>query len=199
MSRAFLSAVGAVALTIAGAATAQVTTGPTTLDTVGTPTSADGGVTTTFGYEDSHLTSPTFTETLQINNLDPGVYSILLGTSSANVDFSAFVPGSCTGVVCTGTYLTDLTGSAVYPLLMGFNVGANEGWLLPETMLAAGSYILNISGSNSNTGSLGGSVTIVAGAVPEPGTWALMLLGFAGMGMAVRKRRRNSGALMQVA
>jgi hypothetical protein len=36
-------------------------------------------------------------------------------------------------------------------------------------------------------------------AVPEPGTWGLMLLGFAGVGMALRRSRRRSGALMQIA
>lgn len=34
------------------------------------------------------------------------------------------------------------------------------------------------------------------GAVPEPGTWAMMLLGFGGMGVALRRRRRT-GAHMQ--
>ena len=28
------------------------------------------------------------------------------------------------------------------------------------------------------------------GAIPEPGTWALMLLGFAGIGFAIRRRRK---------
>jgi hypothetical protein len=36
-------------------------------------------------------------------------------------------------------------------------------------------------------------------AVPEPATWGLMLLGFAGVGMALRRSRRYSGELMQVA
>jgi hypothetical protein len=40
---------------------------------------------------------------------------------------------------------------------------------------------------------------LAAGAVPEPGTWALMLLGFGGIGMAMRRRRKERGALMQVA
>jgi hypothetical protein len=36
-------------------------------------------------------------------------------------------------------------------------------------------------------------------ALPEPATWGMMLLGFAGMGLAIRRSRRRSGALMQIA
>lgn len=36
-------------------------------------------------------------------------------------------------------------------------------------------------------------------AVPEPGTWALMLLGFAGVGMTLRSRRRKDANLAQIA
>jgi hypothetical protein len=51
----------------------------------------------------------------------------------------------------------------------------------------------------------GGTVTSAVGygtpAVPEPATWAMMLLGFGGIGMATRRNRsRRSGtALMQIA
>jgi hypothetical protein len=37
------------------------------------------------------------------------------------------------------------------------------------------------------------------GGVPEPGTWAMMLLGFAGAGFALRRRRRQTGELLQLA
>lgn len=38
------------------------------------------------------------------------------------------------------------------------------------------------------------------GAVPEPATWAMMLLGFGGIGMAMRRSRRKQGArLLQIA
>lgn len=43
------------------------------------------------------------------------------------------------------------------------------------------------------------SITLVS-AVPEPATWAMMLLGFGGMGVAMRRRRRRTGAhMMQIA
>jgi hypothetical protein len=35
--------------------------------------------------------------------------------------------------------------------------------------------------------------------VPEPATWAMMLLGFGGIGMTMRRKQRRNGALMQVA
>jgi hypothetical protein len=36
-------------------------------------------------------------------------------------------------------------------------------------------------------------------AVPEPATWAMMLLGFAGIGAAMRRRNRTGGKLLQLA
>jgi hypothetical protein len=35
--------------------------------------------------------------------------------------------------------------------------------------------------------------------VPEPATWAMMLLGFGGIGMAMRRRRTQHGRLLQIA
>ena len=37
---------------------------------------------------------------------------------------------------------------------------------------------------------LNGVIRAQVAAVPEPATWGLMLLGFAGMGMLLRRRRR---------
>ncbi|HEY1394587.1 FxDxF family PEP-CTERM protein [Roseateles sp.] len=62
--------------------------------------------------------------------------------------------------------------------------------------LAAGTYQLIASGSLSGAG-FGGiavlstTVDVVAAAVPEPATYALMLAGLAGIGVAARRRRQD--------
>jgi hypothetical protein len=52
--------------------------------------------------------------------------------------------------------------------------------------------------SLSELGGISGEGTPVRG-VPEPATWAMMLLGFGGIGMAMRRSNKRKPALMQVA
>jgi hypothetical protein len=42
-------------------------------------------------------------------------------------------------------------------------------------------------------------LVLAPGAVPEPATWGMMLLGFAGIGMTIRRQRRSGAQLMQIA
>ena len=48
---------------------------------------------------------------------------------------------------------------------------------------------LTVSGYTGGGGEFSGDLTFAAGAVPEPATWAMMLLGFAGIGSVVRRRK----------
>jgi len=42
-------------------------------------------------------------------------------------------------------------------------------------------------------------LVLAPGGVPEPSTWAMMLLGFGGIGFAMRRSRKQNGRLLQVA
>jgi hypothetical protein len=49
----------------------------------------------------------------------------------------------------------------------------------------------DLAGGNQNIGNILDNVTLsTAGGVPEPATWAMMLVGFAGLGAAMRRRTR---------
>lgn len=56
--------------------------------------------------------------------------------------------------------------------------------------LMAGLNRIVITGTASGNVSYGGNITFVPNAVPEPATWAMMLVGFGMVGGAVRYRRR---------
>jgi hypothetical protein len=56
--------------------------------------------------------------------------------------------------------------------------------------LAAGDYFLDFSGDAGATAAYGGTINTVA-AVPEASTWAMMLLGFFGLGVVSMRKRFN--------
>lgn len=173
MRKFVMGLAGATALAMASAANATITVDGSSMVYTG-PASNDGGVTTTIGYTEANLAKPTFTEWLTLTNTLDGLYSISLSTSSAPVNF-------------TSAILSD--GVTNYALSLVGTQGPNEFWGLDTTFLTAGTYTLTINGTNSNTGSLGGSITITEASVPEPATWAMMLIGFGAIGWQLRRRR----------
>jgi len=171
MPKLLLGVVGATALAVGSAAGAVVTVDSSTTVVSGPATVAD---TTTIGFTQASLSSPTFLETVVFTNTLAGLYSITLTTSSPAVDFTSAV-------------LSGLGGP--YNLVEIDDDGTNEFWRLANPVtLGASTYTLSINGNNSGAGSLGGSITIRQ-AVPEPSTWAMMLLGFGAVGFAMRRRR----------
>jgi hypothetical protein len=95
----------------------------------------------------------------------------------------AYNPASFNGVK-----LTDLT-----------NPNAFNGWgVLPSTTMtgfsessSGGSLYVNWQGVNTFTG----ATVVLGAAVPEPATWAIMLLGVAAIGAAMRSGRKSGLAL----
>ena len=66
------------------------------------------------------------------------------------------------------------------------------GSILLGTM--AGTYTLTVEGTANTAATYGGNITYTApdAAVPEPATWALLILGFGAVGFAMRKRGEKS-------
>jgi hypothetical protein len=184
MRKLALALAGTAALTFASAANATVALVGCTMNCDG-PTTV--GSETTIGYTDTGLGSPSFTESLSFLNDLPGLYSIVLTTSTNTVNFTSAV-------------LSDAMGGS-WDLHKIVDDGTNEYWSFlnpPDNQYAigAGTYTLTIMGDNNGPGSLAGTVTI--NAVPEPAAWAMMLIGFGAIGASMR-RRKNRFAVRQFA
>ena len=88
----------------------------------------------------------------------------------------------------------NLTGVQVFGIHYGGGAGGGESAFYQIDFGAPPGQPLTLTLPSSSNVYL---FTSVAG-VPEPATWAMMLLGFGGIGMAMRRRRR-SPALTQIA
>jgi hypothetical protein len=81
------------------------------------------------------------------------------------------------------------------------NCGTNCQGFGGSAILPSGFYYLDIEGINLGTAGYGGDLATspIAGAVPEASTWAMMLLGFAGIGFMAYRKQNNGGLSFRVA
>lgn len=76
--------------------------------------------------------------------------------------------------------------------------GAAETWACCQpagngsVLLGIGQHTLTYTVANTSSvlGTYSGNFNFAAAPVPEPATWGMMLLGFAGIGFAIRRRRQ---------
>lgn len=182
MRRALLGIVAGTAMalgsTAANASISLITCDPSlsncSVDNTLAPTQS------TLAWDDSSVTSPTFTATIDFANTLAGNYWLSLTTSTPGLLFTALT-------------VTPITGSGSITYVGGPTSSIS---LLPG-YLGIGSYHLSFSGQSPNGGAESGNLTFRV-AVPEPSTWAMMLLGFGAIGLSMRGRRRRP-VLAQIA
>lgn len=140
---------------------------------------------TSIGFTDAGL-SPSFSEFVTFTNTLGGLYNIDANSSSR---FTTFTSG-----------ILSLAGSTVASL-QPLVTNGTQYWRTTNVALNPGQYTLTLNGTVSMDGSqqppgvAGGSIAIrpVVSALPEPATWAMMLIGFGAVGYAVRRRRTPAG------
>lgn len=159
---------------------------------------------------DSHLTytGTSFSGTSDVSGdltVNLGTFNLANGTHTYSNPFTLEVQFSLpTGVTPNGsmsTFLATVTGS----------VHGNSGSVsidfdntLHHYAWAGGTFDFSVSDvSQFSTGefkTVAGEIHITSvAAVPEPGTWAMMIMGFAGVGFMAYRRRMNGGASFRLA
>jgi hypothetical protein len=165
MKKVLLAASAAAAVfAFVGSAAAAVM--PVTFSAVG----SDGSFSGTFG--DTGITNPTFTDT----------FTFTLPTGLASSTVSSTFQGATTDVNFTSVTLNGTQ----------FNVGdagKNEFRFVDNLPVTSGPQTLIVSGTSAGNGSFSGTIAFAPRAVPEPASWALMILGFGGVGASLRRRQ----------
>jgi hypothetical protein len=105
-------------------------------------------------------------------------FSLPTGTTPSSGTFNAMLTGSISSVTGGGVFINfDNT-----PLLFDSDAGQFT-FAVNDVSVTAGSVAASVTGQ-------------IQAAVPEPGTWAMMLLGFGAIGYSMRRRRKP---LLQIA
>lgn len=188
MRKLVLSLVASSALAFASVANAAINiTGFSGLDA--TPKVTNGTTQDYVSWSANTEPSGSFTSWFTFHNSSPGLYSIIAQTSTLGATITDLVLSSSDGLTPYATFSGGTSNSAS---LIASNIGAGD-----FRLTFSGDSGLDMSGMANPASVVTGNFTFYVQAVPEPATWALMLLGFAGVGVAMRRRRTT--ALAQVA
>jgi hypothetical protein len=114
------------------------------------------------------------------------------------IEFNAFGGGSFDGSL--EVIATDQFGNTFTETFSEFMNGENFVFAFSDAEQDIASITINATGTGFvDLRQVRVGQATPMGAVPEPGTWAMMLLGFGGMGVAMRRRRRTGTMMTQMA
>lgn len=185
-----LSAVGAVALATPAIADTTIVSAPSAVGCNFAPLSPASD--SCAGYYNQNVFSNTTADVTAQQN----AINLLVGTGNYTVDYNGLKAG---GDVIGGgdvAALNALLATAGGQVLLGVHWGNVPDGNGPNYGNVSAFYLWNnaAAGSIHLTSTTGFSDAVLyraTGAVPEPATWALMLIGFGAIGMASRRRRQS--------
>lgn len=140
-----------------------------------------------------------------------GIYTFSLG-SAVSFDFS-FFGAAISGATITVTNLMTGDNASFAAALLGgtqasgalqgsqqLGFGFLNGSPLPSEdinfdNMVNNTYRIDLSGGNQTVSAFAQLGSGAVAAVPEPATWAMMLMGFGAMGVSLRRRRRTQNLL----
>jgi len=169
MHKLLFALAGATALTAASAASAAVT--------IGTTSSTSG---TTSVIVTDNVNYP--------NKLEFDTTNAAAGTVTSLFNF--MVDTASIGVFSATTATFPSSSVTSLDLLLGSTVLATSAGVGSGTLLPGNTYTFRYTANLATAGNISGPANFYLAAVPEPATWGLMLIGFGGIGMAMRRRRR---------
>jgi hypothetical protein len=161
----------------------------------------------------SLLSTAAFAQVTPLGNLDPpsaGSYSANVAGPAGAVDVAGTFELTKTAVVTALSATIAVTSSSEYtPGVLELLEGATVIESAPLTftgsqydasftrVLGAGDYTAEITGTvNVAELGVGGTVTTEGSPVPEPATWAMMVLGFMGLGYAALRQRKTKISIL---
>ena len=208
MRQLMLGLLGAGALTMGSAANATLTVSTwNSVSAITGPSTPDGGLHATFSYTSTcgegtpavvcAATPSPFNATVSFINTMTGYYGLGVGSTATLV---SGIIDAATDVDFSHVYLTGPGGFSMDFANTGSD--ADEKLSLLDLFLDANTtYTIHIEGERGTASSFQGNVNFVAAAppVPEPATWAMMMLGFGAIGWQLRRGSGRRQLLTQAA